>query len=187
MGEKMKRALRIFMVFLVFLLPMAPSGGADDAAALAGNEFKELAAFWNIFRDATAAGDVPAVKALSCQKIRCLSCVDNTEREEKEMERFMSTEPDWYEKLYTDKIFIPVETFCAQDLPILLTRKLADRMRNAEPAYHVMIFNGQRVYEAMIPTAEPGEITPGDEGGLCAFQFIETEQGLKFWGLDTIP
>ena len=183
----MNRVLSIFMVLLVFLLPMAASGRADDATISTGDEFKELAAFWKIFRTAMVAGDVSAIKALSCQKIRCLSCVDNTESEEKEMERFMTTEPDWYEKLYTDKIFIPVETFCAQDLPILLTRKLVERMRNAEPAYHAMILDGQRVYEAMIPTAEPGEITPGDEGGLCAFQFIETDQGLKFWGLDTIP
>ena len=151
------------------------------------NENLELADAWKIFLKAVATNDMGIIMRLSVGKIRCLACLDNTEEEDKEMTNYRMTEPDWYEKLYKEIIFIPVDRFCRQDYPIIFTKELIEKIQNSNPAYAVEDFDDEKIYEVIIETTKPGELSPGHEGGQHLFQFIKTKNGYRFWGIDTIP
>jgi len=95
------------------------------------------------------------------------------------------TDPDWYNKLYDDKIYIPIDTFCKQDYPIIFTKELISKLRNSKAGYVVSDFNGQKLYEVLITATKPSVQFP--EGALHTFQFVKTNNAYKFWGIDSIP
>ena len=178
-----KKFLILLLLARLLIEPMYSYGaGMPDST-----ERSKLAAAWKTFVQAVAAHDTEKIKRVSVEKIRCPACVDNTEEEDKDMETFRMTEPDWYKKLYEEKVFIPVNTFCKQDYPIIFSELFIKKLQNSTPAYRVDDLGNETLYEALIPAAKPGELAPGHEGGLHLFQFIKTNKGYKFWGIDTIP
>lgn len=181
---KMGKRLFIIVMVLCFMLGPVHSYGLD---ALDNNEKIALANTWKIFLKAVSNDDLKMIRNLSFERIRCLSCVDNTEQEEKEIEEFEATDPDWYNKLYDEKVYIPVNKFCEEDYAIIFTKEFVKRLQDRKPAYAAEIVNKQKIYEVIIPTLQPGELSPKHEGCLHLFQFIKTKKGYKFWGIDTIP
>jgi hypothetical protein len=97
------------------------------------------------------------------------------------------SEPDWYKKLYEEKIFIPIDKFCKQDYPIIFSKMFIKKLQNGKTIYTVDRYNDEIIYEVIVTTTKPGEIAPEHEGGQYAFQFIKINNGYKFWGIDTIP
>ncbi|MBN2107895.1 MAG: hypothetical protein JW832_10765 [Deltaproteobacteria bacterium] len=178
-----KEFFMLFIIACVLMKPLHSSGaGTPDST-----ERWKVEAAWKTFLQAVAAHDMKKIKLVSVEKIRCPACVDNTEEEDKDIETFRMTEPDWYKKLYEEKVFIPVNTFCKQDYPIIFSEQFIKKLQNSTPAYRVDDLGNETLYEVLIPTAKPGELATGHEGVLHIFQFIQTNNGYKFWGLDTIP
>ncbi|HOI73771.1 MAG TPA: hypothetical protein PLO63_06430 [Syntrophales bacterium] len=181
----MNKALLIpFALILCLMLEPVPCHGFDR---IDGPEKAELAKAWQTFLNAVSANDIRTIRNLSAEKIRCLACVDNTDREDEEMTRFRATDPDWYETLYREKIFIPVEVFCEQDYPLVFSEPLKRRMREKTPVFAVEDFDGRKLHVVIVQTSEPGEFSPRDEGVVHLFQFVKTDHGYRFWGIDTIP
>jgi len=181
---KMRKRLFIIAMVLCFMLGPFHSYSLDT---LDNNEKNALASTWKIFLKAVSSNDLKMIRSLSFERIRCLSCVDNTEKEEKEMEEFEATDPDWYNKFYDEKVYIPVNKFCKEDYAIIFTKEFVKRLQDRKPAYAAEIMNNQKIYEVRIPTLLPGELSPKHEGCLHLFQFIKTKKGYKFWGIATIP
>ena len=180
----MKNGLWIIAVIACLIIGPAPSYGLD---VIDRKESAELARMWNVFLKAVSAGDLKTIRSLSVEKIRCLSCVDNTEEEARDIESLQATDPEWYRKLYQEKIYIPVNRFCDEDYPILFTKKFIKRLQSRTPTYAVEEFHGLKIYEVIVSTLEPGELSPGHEGSLHLFQFVKTKSGYRFWGIDTVP
>ena len=182
--DKMKKGLLIIAMISYLMIEPVHSYGLD---IIDQNENIELANAWKIFLKAVLTNDMRKIRNLSVERIRCLSCLENTEKEAKEMIKYQTTEPDWYEKLYEEKIYIPINAFCKQDYPIIFTKKFIKKLQDSKPAYAVEDFNGKKIYEVIITTSKPGESSLEHEGALHLFQFVKTNNGYKFWGIDTIP
>ncbi len=181
----MYKALLIpFALILCLALEPFPCRGFDR---IDGPEKAELAKAWQAFLKAVSTSDIRAFRNLSAETIRCLSCLDNTDREDEEMTKFRATDPDWYETLYRERIFIPVEVFCEQDYPLVFSEQLKRKMREKTPVFAVEDFDGRKLHVVIVQTSEPGEFSPRDEGTVQLFQFLKTDNGYKFWGIDTIP
>jgi hypothetical protein len=180
----MKKVLLIIFILSSLMIVPAHSYGSN---ILDNNEYIELVSAWKIFLKAVSMNDLQIIKDLSVDKIRCLSCLDNTEEKDKEIEKFKMTEPDWYKKLYEEKIFIPINKFCKEDYPIIFSKIFIQKLQNSETIYTVEHYNDENIYEVIVTTTKPGEIAPGHEGGQHAFQFIKKNNEYKFWGIDTIP
>ena len=161
-----------------------PSSGLD---ILDNREKIALINTWKIFVKAVSVKDWNKIRKISVEKIRCLSCVDNTGQEGKEIENLQTTDVDWYKKLYEEKIYIPINKFCEEDFPIIFTAEFIKKIQDSEPTYAVEDFNDRKIYEVIIPRVKSGELPTAHEGVLHIFQFVKTEQGYKFWGIDTIP
>jgi hypothetical protein len=183
----MKKTGLLIIVMISCLMIGPVSSYGMDTININATEKIELEKAWKIFLKAVSARDITKIKSLSVEKIRCLYCVDNTEAEDREMEKFRATDPDWYRKLYEEKIFIPVDRFCSEDFSIIFTEKFIRKLRDGKPSYLLENMGSIKIYEIMITTAKPGEIGPGHEGGVHLFQFVKTGSGYKFWGIDTIP
>ncbi len=158
-----------------------------DSNTIDKNEYIELANAWKTFLKAVSTNNIRELKRLSVGKIRCLACLDNSEDEDKKMDKFKMTEPDWYEKLYKEKMFIPINKFCKQDYPIIFSNKFIKKLQNSKPAYIVDYIDDDKTYEVIIATAKPGELFPNHEGVLHLFQFKKTNNGYKFCGIDSVP
>ncbi len=180
----MKSRLFIIVMISCFITGPVQSFGS---ARVGNDEYIELADAWQIFLQAVSTGDPKIIRNLSAERIRCLSCLDNTEEEEKEMEIYKAAVPDWYKRLYEEKVYIPVDKFCREDYPIIFTKQFIRKLRDIKPTYAAEDYNGRKIYEVIVPTLKPGELSPGHEGCLHLFQFIKTKSGYKFWGIDTIP
>ena len=182
--NKMKFALFIIVMTSCFMMEPLQSYGLE---AIDHDETGELAKTWNIFLEAVAANDLKKLRNMSVERIRCLSCLDNTELEEREIEKFKANDPDWYEKLYAEKIYIPVDTFYREDYPLIFTKQFIRILKDRTARYSAESFHGLKIYGVIIATLKPGELSPGHEGCLYIFQFVRAEKEYKFWGIDTIP
>lgn len=177
---------RLFLLVMILCLMIEPihTYGLD---IINHAENTELVNAWRIFLKAVSTHDMRKIRNLSAERIRCVSCLENTEKETKEMIKYQTTQPDWYEKLYEKKVYIPINKFFEEDYPIIFTKKFIRKLQDSEPTYAVEDFDDQKIYEVIITTSNPGEPSLGHEGGLHLFQFVKTNKGYKFWGIDTIP
>jgi len=180
----MKKTMCIISLIISFVMKTGDAVGLDPIDHAGKNE---LAAAWKIFLNAVSTHDMKTMKKVSFEKIRCLSCLENTGKEMKEMIEYQKTEPDWYKKLYEEKAYVPISEFCAHDYPIIFTREFIEKLQAREPVYGVEYYNNLRIYEVLIAASTSGELSPGDEGCLYVFQFVKEKNRLKFWGIDTIP
>lgn len=166
---------------------MTGPGPAYGLDILENREKIELINTWKIFLQAVSTRDLNKIRNISVEKIRCLSCVDNTAEEDREIENLQTTNLDWYKKLYEEKVYIPINKFCEEDFPLIFTAEYMRKIQDREPTYAVEDFNDRKIYEVIIPASKPGELAAGHEGVLHIFQFVKTNTGYKFWGIDTIP
>ncbi len=180
----MKIGLCIIAIFPWLIMGPVHSSGAE---IIDPDEISVVAKTWHEYLDAASTNNLKKLKNLSADRIRCLFCLENTEVEEKEIEKCTDTDPNWYNKRYEEKVYIPINTFLQEDYPLIFTKKFIERLRARQPAYRAEHFHGQKIYGVIIQTLKPGELSPGHEGSLYIFQFLKTEKGYQFWGIDTIP
>lgn len=103
------------------------------------------------------------------------------------MQKFIETNPNWYNDLYDKKIFIPLDTFINEDVPIIFNKNVIEKMKAAKVNYVECSMDGKPCYEIPVMITRPGEFAPGDEGVQYLFLFVQTPEGYKFSGIDTIP
>jgi hypothetical protein len=92
-----------------------------------------------------------------------------------------------YEKIYHDKVYIPLQKFCDDDIPLIFTKDFLKILKQNETFYDRRIFNGKVFYEILVTTTLPGEVSPEHEGGQHVFEFIKTKKGYRLNGIETIP
>jgi hypothetical protein len=142
---------------------------------------------WAQFIEAVSENNVNKLKSVATPEIRCLLCLDNTGQESSELQKFMDTDPNWYNKLYDHKIYIPLDKFFTEDVPLIFTKDLIGKMK-AGKVKCVGRSNGKEAFcEVPVAAIEPGRAAPADEGVLYLFLFKKTADGYKFSGIDTIP
>ncbi|WFO17399.1 hypothetical protein M601_006805 [Cellulophaga baltica 4] len=57
-------------------------------------------------------------KDLSKSKIRCYPCLENTPEEQAYIAQLHETDTLWYDTIYEDLIYVPVDTFISQDFDL---------------------------------------------------------------------
>ncbi|WBU88283.1 hypothetical protein [Cellulophaga omnivescoria] len=145
---------------------------------------KEMKQVWATFLSTLKTKDTVKFKRLSALKIRCYACLENTPEEEKELTTFRDTEEDWYSALYTTKIYIPVDTFIAEDYNLIFTHNFIGLLVESETIYVNHAIDGVNYIEVLVTTTKP---TKFHEGGQHTFRFVKQN---KIWVLDelsTIP
>ena len=177
----------LFSVLALLVGVLALQSQACCSDTLGRSERLALENAWMTFLEAVSKNDIMKIRRISHCSIRCLLCVDNTKEEEKELERFMEREQGWYNKLYAERIFIPIDQFCKNDFPLLFTTAFIEKLKSGKPTFILEQINGEKVYEVLIPTSQPEELARGHEGRLHVFQFIKAKNAYKFWGVDTVP
>jgi hypothetical protein len=146
----------------------------------------DISATWQLFLNAISNNDIEQVKKLSNKKISCYLCLENTKEEHSEIIKLLN-EKGGYDKIYKYKIYIPIQKFCDDEISIIFTKGFIKKLKQNETFYDKKIIDGKAFYEVLVTTTLPGEISPAHEGGQHVFQFIETKNGYRFYGIETIP
>jgi hypothetical protein len=148
------------------------------------------------------SGDLGKVKQLSANCINCPLCVTDAPEEDSLFEVFRQKNPDtWYDKLYNEMAFIPVDRFLREDFPGIFNTQTKQRLlgkpkfiiHDDETVKNIYYKNcmitpseikNAKLFEVFIKIVDPSSKTEGMD---AAFAFIKTNHGYKFCGFSTIP
>ncbi len=139
---------------------------------------------WKSFLGIIVSNDIDSFKKISAEKIRCFDCVYNTQKEKEEMEEREKNESNWYEKLYREWIYIPINRFCKEDYPIIFTQYLITRLKTGETQF---LINKADSFSVLVTTTKPCEVSPNHEGQQHMVIFIKEKNEYKFYEIFTIP
>ena len=156
---------------------------------------------WNKFANSVLNKDKKLFKELSTDCIHCSWCVTNTGTEDSLFEIYRSkNENIWYDKLYTELCFIPIDKFIKEDFDMIFIDKIktrlmdtsklnfADDNHNAKLYSKPCIIADKRIKpdfkEVLLLSIDP---TPKFEGAQSAFAFVKINGQYKFCGFSTIP
>ena len=171
----------------------------SNAATLVNEEFQDA---WKLFADAILKQDIKSIKALSTDCIMCTDCFTNTPLEDSLFKKIQKENPDtWYQKLYNDFSFVPVDHFIKEDFDIIFNEKVKLRLLNKSKLIYIDDNHNAKVYAkpCVIGTASLNELdfqevlltyidpTPKFEGSQRAFAFVKIKGQYKFCGFSTIP
>lgn len=145
---------------------------------------KEIKAVWYTFLDAVSSKDFAIFKKLSNKKIRCYNCPENTEAEREKIYTLRKTDTLWYDKLYNDLIYIPVDHFIENDFEIIFTPSFIKKLKEKKTLYHQNSIDGVDYYEVFVTTLEPKN---DHDGGQHNFQFKKVNGKWVFNEIGTIP
>jgi hypothetical protein len=133
------------------------------------------------FREHVVNRDGLSLKAMSFDKIHCVSCTS-----------LNFGPPPTY--------LLPVDTFINVSYHSPLTLKLIGCIESNSPWINIIRVNGGEfedkelkkiqvvfIYEVFYLTTKPNEIEVGHEGQETALQFIKVNNGFKLYGLTTVP
>src|SRR5688572_20628636 len=187
--------MRCFFI-IFFSLTIHHSASAQDTT--------EVKMFWDKFIHALKNKDTTLIKELSLPKINCDVCLGNGPDKTAELEKKIRETPDWYEKLNTDWVYIPIDSFIKNDLNSFLASEFID-----QTSVHKYIFQPEPVHlEQEVPshirsylvsdknyffykillTSPPLEANEGNRKQYSpVIRVLQTEKGLKFYGFWTIP
>ncbi|MDH5181482.1 MAG: hypothetical protein OEY07_17610 [Gammaproteobacteria bacterium] len=144
-------------------------------------QIKRMRQYWPIFLAAVESGDCRKIKQRLAPKVECQLCLDNTEAEANELERFRETNKNWYELLYAEKQYIPGDTFCQQDVPLLFSKEMLVLLRNNPTSFNIRDDEGRYEYIVAVTTTLP---SLKFEGGQHMFGF---SADLKLISVFTVP
>ena len=163
---------------------------------------KQFEETWKIFANAVLSGNLNKVKQLSTNCIECSDCVTNTPKEDSLFNDFEKKNPNtWYEKLYSELSYIPIDKFLKEDFTIIFdsftkTRLLdSSKIRFHDDEVNKGMYDKKciissndlknaKLLEMFVKVVDPSTETEGMDK---AFAFIQTKQGYKFCGYSTIP
>ncbi|PKV51655.1 hypothetical protein ATE84_3745 [Aquimarina sp. MAR_2010_214] len=175
-----KRTHIIFLaIFLTFL--SCAKNKKDEK-----NEFpkNEISKTWNNFLNALDSNRKKDFKELSGKKIRCYLCLENTLAEQKEIEVLKNNDSLWYDKIYDELIYIPIDSFLKKDFDLIFNPEFVNALKEKKTIFHKRIIDGIEYYEVLVTTTEP---TLDHEGGQHNFQFKKINGKWKLNGIETIP
>lgn len=144
----------------------------------------EIESTWSGFLEVVEQKDKNGFRKFSSDTIRCYLCLENTEHERKVLQFLRENDSAWYDKLYDEKIFIPVNKFIEEDFDLFFTDEFVDILKNNETIYSQREIDAADVYEVLVTTTEP---TLDHEGGQHTFQFRKINGGYKLVEISTVP
>ncbi len=145
---------------------------------------EEIIPIWKEFLQTLSQRDTQAFKALADDKIYCLDCLSNTPQEYEKLEKIQEADSDWYDKMYSEWIYIPVKTFIKEDFDLIFTKSLVQLLQKSKTSFHYRKKDGNELYEILVNTTPP---SPGHEGGQHHFQFRKIKGKWKLSYVGTIP
>lgn len=144
----------------------------------------EIENTWSGFLDVVEQKDKNGFRNFSGDTIRCYLCLENTEHEQKVLEFLRENDSAWYDKLYDEKIFIPVNKFIEEDFDLFFNKEFVDILKKGETIYFQREIDTSDIYEVLVTTTEP---TLTHEGGQHTFQFRKINGGYKLVEISTVP
>jgi hypothetical protein len=163
---------------------------------------EKLKLTWTLFAKAILANDTISIKKLSTNCINCSVCVTNTPLEDSLFENFKKNNPEnWYEELYEELCYIPIDNFIKNDLLIIFNNKIKPRMLDSSKIAFFDDYHNRNLYQKICISATAKidktkhkevlltSVDPNNhfEGAQHAYAFILTNEGYKFCGFSTIP
>lgn len=145
----------------------------------------DVTVMWTSFLSNLEAKDKVAFKHSSDKTIRCYDCLENTPSEVQQMNLLRENDALWYDKIYDDFIYIPIDSFIANDYDILFDQKFIHLLRENETVILNEDKNGVAFVHILVTTTLP---TAYFEGGQHIFSFRKHEEGVwKLNEISTVP
>ncbi|WP_157483981.1 hypothetical protein [Maribacter hydrothermalis] len=163
--------------FIVFLLCMSVQSCKQDKKITN----VELFTVWSNFLNTLEKNDKVAFKKASGKTIRCYDCLENTPSEVQKMILLRDTDSLWYDKIYDDLIYIPVDSFILKDFDLLFNPQFVQLLRDNETTFIDDNENNVRTVHFLVTTTPP---TLNFEGGQHSFSFVKKADGQ--WTLNEI-
>lgn len=192
--------LSIFAATYIFGNIASPTDFASPTPSLDNDSL--LKSTWIKFANSVLNKDRKLFKQLSTNCIRCDHCVTNTQTEDSLFDIYRSkNEKTWYDKLYTEFCFIPIDKFINEDLNTIFTDNIKSRLLDTSKLNFVDDNHNGKLYskpciigttkeikhdfrEVLLLSIDP---TPKYEGTQFAFAFVKINGQYKFCGFSTIP
>ncbi|WP_165748515.1 hypothetical protein [Cellulophaga sp. Z1A5H] len=144
----------------------------------------EIKKTWNSFLKAVEKKERRTFKGLSKTKIRCYPCLENTTEEQAYIAQLQETDTLWYDTIYEDLIYVPIDRFIAQDFDLFFNPDFVKLLKERETIFYKQDLDGVFYWEILVTTTEP---TLFHEGGQHHFRFEKCDDGWKLNEIGTIP
>ena len=169
-------------LILFALLPVIFSSSCKQEKKASGDDVTNM---WTSFLSDLEAEDKEAFKNSSAETIRCYDCIENTPSEVQQMSILREQDSLWYDKIYDDLIYIPIDSFIANDYDILFNPQFINILQENETVYLSEQKEGVTYAHILVITTPP---TAFFEGGQHSFLFVKEPNGFfKLTEISTIP
>ncbi|WP_430429490.1 hypothetical protein [Maribacter litoralis] len=167
---------------LVALLLTITSVSCQQEKRASGDD---VSVIWASFLSDLTTEDKEAFKKASAETIRCYDCLENTPSEVQHMNLLRENDSLWYSKIYDDLIYIPIDTFIANDYDILFNPTFINILQENETIISSEETNGVTYAHILVTTTLP---TAFFEGAQHFFSFVKNEDDVwKLNEIGTIP
>lgn len=145
---------------------------------------KEMKTIWNQFLEVIASKDLKTFKQLSDNKIHCINCLGNTEIENEKINTLMKTDTSWYDKMYNELVYIPVDHFIENDFDIIFTPSFIKKLKEKKTIFFERTIDDILYFEVFVSTFYSKELRIGRQD---YFRFKKVKNKWVFNGMGTIP
>lgn len=177
----MKIKIVTITLLIVAIFYSCSKSKKEDQSSLVENTIEET---WKEFLILVQNKDKTAFKEMSNITIRCYLCLENTLAEQKELESKRESDPNWYDKLYDEDIYIPIDRFVKEDFDLIFNSEFVSILKEKKTVFFKNENEGTELYEVLVTTTEP---SIDHEGGQHNFQFIKKNGKWKLNEIGTIP
>ena len=145
---------------------------------------EELPSQWITFLNHLETNDKVAFKKASGKTIYCYDCLENTPAEMEKMNLMRDTDSLWYDKIYENLVYIPIDSFILNDYDIFFNPKFVQLLKENETLFRYNEESGIERLHIYVTTTPP---TAFFEGGQHSFSFTKMNDEWKFTETSTIP
>lgn len=165
-----------------FLLLTITSVSCQQEKRASGDD---VSVIWASFLSDLTTEDKEAFKNTSGETIRCYDCLEKTPSEAQQMNLLRENDSLWYSKIYEDLIYIPIDSFIANDYDILFNPKFVKILQENETIISSEETKGVTYAHILVTTTLP---TAFFEGAQHIFSFVKNEDDVwKLNEIGTIP
>lgn len=171
------------LIGTMLLFQEPPTSSSKPVKQEGGNGVQvEETKVWQTFISAVNKGNKDKFREISASTIKCFDCLENTESEGVALTQMKMDDENWYERIYSEQIFVPIDKFMVQDYDLIFTPAFVKILENKPPSY--FLTNNNENLEVVVTTVEP---SAEFEGMQHVFHFRKEEGAWKFAELSTIP
>lgn len=145
---------------------------------------EELPSEWTAFLNNLETKNKVAFKKASGETIYCYDCLENTPAEMEKMNLMRDTDSLWYDKIYKDLVYIPIDSFIQNDYDIFFNPKFVQLLKENETLIRYNKESGIDRLHIYVTTTPP---TAFYEGGQHSFSFSKMNDEWKLTEINTIP